>query len=94
MPIENIQVRKLATRPDTSTPKYWFAEDIFLTHFFNAISSTFAEGERFFIRSVRHYAKQIKDPQLIRQISAFTGQEGQHSKQHIAHIQLLLDQGG
>lgn len=93
MPIKDIQVRKLAVRPGKSTPKYWFAEDVFLTHFFNAISSTFPEGERFFIRSVRYYADQVKDPQLIRQIAGFLGQEGQHSKEHDGHIQLLLDQG-
>lgn len=88
-----IHVRDLTEAPDDKTPRYWFANDIFLTHFFNAVSSTFPEGERFFIRSVRHYADNITDEQLRSQITAFYGQEGRHSREHDSHIKLLHDQG-
>ena len=64
-----------------------------MTHFFNAISSMFPEGERFFIRSVRHYADEIADPVLRAQVQAFVRQEAQHFKQHDTHCEMLNDQG-
>lgn len=88
-----IHVRKLQAGPSAQTPRYWFANDPFLTHFFNAVSSTFPEGERFFVRSVRHYADRIRDPQLIENVSRFVQQEAQHRSEHDAHIELLTEQG-
>lgn len=82
-------IRTVTDGPDQQTPKYWYGDDPFLTHFFNAVSSTFPEGERFFIRAVRHFAQDDNDP-VIR---AFVGQEGQHSKAHDVHIDLILAQG-
>jgi predicted metal-dependent hydrolase len=89
----SIRVRALGAGPDASTPRYWYRNDPFVTHFFNAVSTTFPEGERFFIRSVRHYADRIDDPTLSESISAFVGQEGQHSKEHDRHVSLLIAQG-
>lgn len=89
----SIHVRELDRVPDETTPRYWFGDDVFITHFFNAISSTFPEGERFFIRSVRRYADQIDEGALGRDVTAFVGQEGQHSKAHDAHVALLVEQG-
>ncbi len=88
-----ITVRNIVLRPTSATPKYWFGGLAFETHFFNALSSTFPEGERFFIQSVRINAGSLSDPQLQAQVAAFTGQEGQHSLEHDAHVQLLIDQG-
>lgn len=88
-----ITVRTIALKPSTATPKYWFGGLAFETHFFNALSSTFPEGERFFIQSVRLNAGGLHDPWLAAQVAAFTGQEGQHSLEHDAHVDLLIDQG-
>ena len=76
-----------------ATPRHWFGGLAFETHFFNALSSTFPEGERFFIQAVRHHAPQIADPTLQAQVEAFVGQEGQHSREHDAHMDLLVAQG-
>ena len=78
----SIRVRELDQGPDENTPRYWFGGDVFITHFFNALSSTFPEGERFFIRSVRRYADRIDNAALAREVTAFVGQEGRHSKAH------------
>jgi predicted metal-dependent hydrolase len=59
----------------------------------DALSSTFPIGESFFVRSVVHYRDRIEDPQLLDEIRGFAGQEGQHSRVHSDHVQLLLDQG-
>ncbi len=87
-----IRVRTLDTPPDENTPRYWHSNDVFLSHFFNALSSTFPEGERFFIQSVRTYYHQLP-AELAAQVDLFAGQEGQHSKEHDAHMDLLQAQG-
>ncbi|MBM4204256.1 MAG: metal-dependent hydrolase [Gammaproteobacteria bacterium] len=59
-----ITVRRIAIQPSAATPKYWFGGLPFETHFFNALSTTFPEGERFFIQSVRIHSGTIGDPGL------------------------------
>ena len=49
-----------------------------------ALSASFPPGERFFIDSVRHYQKEITDPELKAAVRAFIGQEAHHSKEHEA----------
>jgi len=88
-----IRVRKLAQGPNAATPRYWFADDPFLTHFFNAISSMFPEGERFFIRAVRNFKEEVTTPELVAQVSDFVRQEAQHFKVHDDHTALLEAQG-
>lgn len=68
----------------TDVPKYWFADDPFLTHFLSSLSSLFPEGEFFFVTSMRNIRDQIDDPVLQKEISAFIGQEAMHSKEHKA----------
>jgi predicted metal-dependent hydrolase len=81
----------LAISPDT--PRYWFDGHPFKTHYFNALSSTFPVGERFFVRSVRHYLDDIDSDSLKQKVNNFVSQEGRHSIEHDAHIKLLLEQG-
>lgn len=63
-------------------PKYWFNDNPYITHFLNALSAVFPEGERFFIETVRHYQGQITDPTLSKEIRGFIGQEAHHGNQH------------
>jgi len=77
--------------PDT--PRYWFDNHPYKTHFLNALSSSFPVGERFFIRSVRHFESRISDPVLKEQVLQFVGQEGRHRVEHNHHIELLVSQG-
>ncbi len=74
-------------------PRYWFGGEAFATHFFDALSSTFPFGEAFFVRSVGYYRSRIEDPELLEQIRGFAGQEGQHSRLHDEHLDLLLTLG-
>jgi predicted metal-dependent hydrolase len=74
-------------------PRHWFGGDPFRTHFMNALSSVFPDGEAWFVRSVLHYRDQVQDPELRQEIRAFAGQEGQHSHQHGLHCALLEAQG-
>ena len=65
-------------------PKYWWDSDPAKTLLLAALSASFPPGERFFIDSVRHYQKEITDPELKAAVRAFIGQEAHHSKEHEA----------
>ncbi|MBK7949604.1 MAG: metal-dependent hydrolase [Deltaproteobacteria bacterium] len=87
---------RLGSEAATSTgrsPRHWHAEGPFATHFFDALSSTFPFGEAYFVRSVVAYRDRIEDPELLARIRAFAGQEGQHSRIHDEHVDLLLADG-
>jgi predicted metal-dependent hydrolase len=88
-----ITPKEIQSALSPETPRYWFDNHPFKTHYFNALSSSFPVGERFFIRSVRHYEKQIADARLRQQILQFVGQEGHHRIEHRHHIDLMLAQG-
>ena len=66
----------------TSVPKHWLANNPVGTAISNGINLLFPDGERFFVRSVNHFADQVTDPELRAQIKAFFGQEGRHAHAH------------
>ena len=80
----NIPVRRMDFEFDDTIPKYWFDNNPMLTMLLTGLSCVFPEGERMFMRSVRHYQDQITDPQLQKEIRAFIGQEAHHGKEHQA----------
>lgn len=49
--------------------------------FYAALSATFPEGERFFVRSVQHFAAELTGD-LKADVIAFVRQEAQHSREH------------
>ena len=73
--------------------KNWHEQGPFITHFFNALSLLFPQGELFFMDSVRHYRQRIDDPQLKKEIQGFIGQEAMHSREHVAYNDLLQAAG-
>jgi predicted metal-dependent hydrolase len=78
---------------DDSMPKFWLDGDPFKTRFFDAMSTLFPEGEKFFIQCVRDYREEVKDPELARQVKDFIYQEGQHSMAHGLFNDRLRKQG-
>lgn len=74
--------RRMDFEFDPSIPTYWFDNDVFKTLLLTALSSTFPEGERFFMRAVREYQDGITDPVLMQQVRGFIGQEAHHGKEH------------
>ncbi|MGH8539321.1 MAG: metal-dependent hydrolase [Stenotrophobium sp.] len=71
----------------------WHAQGPHVTHFINAMSLFFPEGERFFIHTVRHYRDRITDPLLQEAVTAFIGQEAMHGREHEDHNRLLAEAG-
>jgi uncharacterized protein len=63
-------------------PKYWNDNSPFKTHYLNALSVAFTEGERFFIDSIKPYKNQINNPQQLKEFDEFVKQENWHRFVH------------
>jgi uncharacterized protein len=60
----------------------WHSRGLHVSHFYNALSIFFPEGEAFFIDAVRHYADRVRSPNLREELAGFLGQEAMHSREH------------
>jgi len=77
----------------SKVPRFWLYGNATATAISNGVNMLFPHGERFFVRSVKHYLDQIDDPILRGQVKAFFGQEGRHAHAHDRFNQILRDQG-
>lgn len=79
----------------TDVPRRWMAGSLAATHIANGVNLLFPAGERFFVRSVRHYLDAIAahDEVLARQVKGFFGQEGRHAQAHERFFDTLRAQG-
>ena len=75
------------------TPRDWFGGNVFASHVFDALSSTFPDGEAFFVKAVQRFRGEIEDPGLLEAVRGFSGQEAQHRHQHDQHLALLVARG-
>jgi hypothetical protein len=64
--------------------RHYAQGDLIMSHIVAILSAMFPEGEDFFVRSVRHYADRITDPDLKEAVAGFTGQETMHGREHRA----------
>jgi predicted metal-dependent hydrolase len=62
--------------------RHWFAGDIVKTALADGLSIFLPEGERFFIRSLKHYAAQMDDRELADEINGYAVQEAYHTREH------------
>jgi len=85
-------VRKMGL-PFEDLPRHWFFGHPVHTAVLNALSLLFPAGERFFIRSVKHFEGHICDPTLRAAMRAFYGQEAHHQKEHLAANAAMEAQG-
>lgn len=88
-----IPVRRMDFEFDDTIPELWFGGDPVRTMLLTALSCTFPEGERMFMRSVRHFQDRIQDPTLQKQVKAFIGQEAHHGKEHQAFNDMMARKG-
>ena len=77
-----IRPRDIAFGRQLPHPRRWLGGDPIATAFFNALSASFPQGERFFMDAVRHY-RGAADARLGKQIQAFLAQEAVHSREHL-----------
>lgn len=62
--------------------KFWLDNDPVMSRVVDALSMFFPDGEKFFIDSVLRFKKEITDPELKKQVAAFSGQEAAHTAEH------------
>ena len=74
-------------------PEHWLDGDAFRSRFFDAMSTLFPDGERFFIQCVRDFRDDVQDPQLAAEVKDFIFQEAQHGKVHTDFNNRLHRQG-
>ncbi len=72
--------------------RWWHGGNAGRTAFYNALSSTFPVGEKFFMSAVRHYRDDAPEP-LREQIDDFIFQESTHSREHIFFNRQARDAG-
>ena len=77
----------------SGVPRRWFAGSTAATHVANGVNLLFPAGERFFVRSVRHYLDRLEDPALVAEVRGFFGQEGRHAQAHERFFETLREQG-
>ncbi|MEM6295972.1 MAG: metal-dependent hydrolase [Myxococcota bacterium] len=87
-----LRVRKMGF-DFSEVPKKWFYDSIVVSHIANGLNLVFPAGEQFFVRSVRHFLKQIDDPALRTRIRGFAGQEASHGHEHEQAFKVLEAQG-
>ena len=78
---------------EADVPAHWFCGDRELTRNADALHLMFPAGERFFVRSVRHFLPQISDPLLQQRVRGFVGQEAMHGREHRRAFALLERDG-
>jgi len=87
-------------------PRRWYANSVGATQLSNGVNLLFPAGERFFVRSVRHYlpelerlaaladeARRAELEALLVQVRGFFGQEGRHAQAHERFFDALRAQG-
>lgn len=87
------RVRAPALDLEAPLPRHWFAGNVVATHIANGVNLLFPAGERFFVRSVHHYLKDLKSPELRARVKGFFGQEGRHAREHERVAERLEEQG-
>jgi uncharacterized protein len=73
----------------SQVPRHWIAKNAAATALSSGLNMLFPAGERFFVRSVKHFMDRITDPGLRAQIKGFFGQEGRHARAHDEFNQVL-----
>jgi len=87
-----IEVRNLRFDVDAA-PRRWHPAGRSVTTFFDALSTFFPEGERFFVASVNAHRAHATDAALREAVRAFCGQEGFHGREHRRYIERLVRLG-
>lgn len=89
----DIQPRHMDFTFDKDIPAYWFDNSQFKSILLTALSCTFPEGERFFVRAVRHYQPQLRSEKLKEEVKGFIGQEAHHGNEHEVFNALMQEKG-
>lgn len=62
--------------------RHWLDGDFHKTVLIDGLSIFLPEGERYFIRALKHYAGKLNDKQLAAEINGYAVQEAFHTREH------------
>lgn len=81
----------------SQVPRDWHPGGLAVSAWWDQLSLFFPVGERFFVRSVRHYLPQLEAMPnagaLRAEVQAFCEQEGYHAREHLAYNERLRAEG-
>ena len=87
-----IRPRDMAFGRNAARERWWLGGDPVGTAFYDALSVTFPQGERFFMDAVRRFRDQAP-PRLQAQIAGFLTQEALHTREHLLFNKQVGEQG-
>lgn len=73
--------------------RHWFGGDFHKTMLLDGLSIFLPEGERYFIRSLKHYAPVLTDRELAAEITGYSVQEAYHTREHEDYNRALVKLG-
>lgn len=74
------------------TPRWWHSNDPVATAWYNSVSADLPRSEAFFIDTMRQFRDQVS-PKIAAEMKAFTTQEINHTREHVAFNRLVSDHG-
>lgn len=88
-----IVARDLHFNISAHAKRHWFGGDPMQTAVVDSFSIFLPEGERFFIRALKRYAKSAGDDALSAEIRGYAVQEAYHTREHEDYNRSLVDLG-
>lgn len=85
-------VRDVRFDRDHPSPRWWHSNDPVATAWYNSVSASLPRGEAFFIDTLRAFRDDLP-PKLAQEVKAFTTQEVNHTREHVAFNRLVSAHG-
>ncbi|MCR2835128.1 metal-dependent hydrolase [Parerythrobacter lacustris] len=85
-------VRDVRFDRDHPSPRWWHSNDPVATAWYNSVSASLPRGEAFFIDTLRTFREDLP-PKLAQEVKAFTTQEVNHTREHVAFNRLVSAHG-
>ena len=77
---------------DHLVPRWWHSNDPVATAWYNSVSASLPRGEAFFIDTLKGFRDDLP-PKLAAEVKAFTRQEVNHTREHVAFNRIVQDHG-
>ncbi len=90
---ETIVPRNISFGISKNPTRHWSEGDLLKTAMIDCLSVFLPEGERFFIRSLKHYLPHLKNQQIKKEIQGYSIQEAFHTREHEDYNVALRDLG-
>ncbi|MBT2509756.1 metal-dependent hydrolase [Streptomyces sp. ISL-98] len=74
------------------TPLHWIPDEPTATHVINVLHLLLPAGERWFVKVFKEALPLVRDPELLKDVKGFMGQEATHSVQHAYVLNHLAEQ--